>query len=215
MKELLKDIIKKTPFYIQIRKWFLFKKQKREIIEWEKNGKPNPPPHIIKQLILRSYKEKFKLKILVETGTYYGDMVEAMKNDFDKIYSIELSKELFNKAKKRFKGENKISLIHGDSATEIKKVVDSLKEPALFWLDGHYSGGETAKGDKYTPLYEELMHIFNAKTKGHVILIDDARCLGRNPDYPLIEELLDFIKSKESNVDITIENDIIRITPRK
>jgi hypothetical protein len=51
-----------------------------------------PPPHIVKQQTLRSYSKKFGLNILVETGTLHGDMVEAMKKDFERIYSIELNR---------------------------------------------------------------------------------------------------------------------------
>ena len=39
---------------------------------------------------MREYGEKFGLKALVETGTYYGEMVAATKHYFDRIYSIEL-----------------------------------------------------------------------------------------------------------------------------
>ncbi len=47
-------------------------------------------------------------------------MVEAMKNDFDQIYSIELSKELYEEAKWRFKDEKQIELIHGNSGIVIQ-----------------------------------------------------------------------------------------------
>ena len=50
---------------------------------------PVPPPHVVKQRVLREYAERYELKVFVETGTYRGDMVQAMKPLFDKIYSIE------------------------------------------------------------------------------------------------------------------------------
>ena len=43
-------------------------------------------------------------------------MVEEMKAFFDRIYSIELSEDLYQKAKKRFRGVKHINLIYGDSA---------------------------------------------------------------------------------------------------
>jgi len=215
MKQPLKEAIKKTPLYIPLRNWAEMRRQKRELIAWDRNGRPVPPPHIVKQRTLRSFANRYGLTILVETGTYYGDMIEAMKGDFDQIYSIELSKELYEKAKRRFKGEGTVELIHGDSGTELGKLIDRIDRPALFWLDGHYSAGVTARGDKDTPIYGELTHIFRARAKGHVIIIDDARCFGADPAYPSIEELTDFIKSKRSNVSITIEHDSIRITPNK
>jgi len=214
MNQFLRAIIRKTPVYHTLRNWMVTRLQKKEFIEWKKNGKPVPPPHIVKQQVLKSFANKFGLKILVETGTYYGDMVEAMKNNFDRIYSIELSRELYEKAKKRFKDEQQIELINGDSAVELKKIIDRLDQPTLFWLDGHYSGGETAKGDKVSPIYEELAHIFRIKENmRYVIIIDDARLFGSDPGYPRIEDLVNFIKSKRPEVCISIENDSIRITP--
>jgi hypothetical protein len=40
-------------------------------------------------------------------------------------------------------------------------IIKDLNEPAIFWLDGHYSSGITAKGDKICPIFEELDSIFN------------------------------------------------------
>lgn len=177
-------------------------------------GMPVPPPHIIKQKVLRSYAEEYSLKVLVESGTYYGEMVEAMKAIFIKIYSIELNEQLFDDAKKRFKSAKHIELIHGDSGKELKNVMKKINEPALFWLDGHYSSGVTARGEKDTPIYEELHCILNAKNLGHVIIIDDAREFGTNPAYPSLEELKQFIRSKNENVKIAVQNDSIRITPK-
>ena len=54
-------------------------------------------------------------------------------------------------------------------------VLEPVFMTALFWLDGHYSGGETAKGDADSPLREELEAIGRHPIKTHVIPIDDVR----------------------------------------
>jgi len=48
----------------------------------------------VKQRTVEHYGKTFFLQVLIETGTYQGDMVEAMKDIFDKIFSIELKREL-------------------------------------------------------------------------------------------------------------------------
>jgi len=209
MKRILKELIKKTPMYPALRTI----RQRWQLKEWERRGRPNPPPHIVKQRTIREFAERFGLKVLIETGTFYGEMVEAMKIYFSRIYSIELSNELYEKAKQRFAGDNRIEIIHGDSGSELGKLIASLDQPALFWLDGHYSAGETAKGDKDTPIYEELTHIFSSLQRGHVVIIDDARCFGTDPAYPSIDELTRFIRANRPNVKIEVENDSIRIFP--
>ena len=214
MKELIKQIIKNTPLYYPLRNAAVKRRQQKELVAWERIGKPVPPPHIVKQKALRDYSKTYGLRILVETGTYLGDMVEAMKADFDRIYSIELSKDLYEKAVKKFADVKNVELIHGDSGTELGNVIKRINQSALFWLDGHYSAGVTAKGKKNTPIYEELEHILGTQDRKHVIIIDDARLFGTDPVYPSLEELSDFVKAKRNNMDILVQDDSIRITPK-
>ena len=218
MKETMKQVIKMAPFYYPLRYWLKRKREKKrqakELREWEEKGMPVLLPHIIKQRVLRKFAEEYGLKILVETGTYYGEMVEAMKDCFSKIYSIELSKELYEDARERFRSAKHIELIHGDSGKELKKLMQKIDKPALFWLDGHYSAGVTARGEKDTPIYEELHCILNAQNLGHVIIIDDARDFGNDPAYPSLEELKEFIRSKNKDVSIAVQDDSIRIIPK-
>jgi hypothetical protein len=184
------------------------------VTQWEKSGRPAPPPHLVKRQILKRFSDEYELRVLVETGTYYGDMVWAMRDHFDRVYSIELSEELHRKAQDRFKDAPNVELICGDSAVELGKLMTRLDRPTLFWLDGHYSAGVTARGAKDTPIYEELAHILSAPDIGHVIIIDDARCFGTDQDYPSLAQLSDFVRSARPNVDIVVQDDSIRITPR-
>ena len=167
------------------------------------------------QRVLREYAKRYRLRVLVETGTFYGDMVEAMKADFDRIFSIELNRDLYEKAMLRFEGVDNIELIHGGSGIELQSIMNKINQATLFWLDGHYSAGVTAKGEIDTPIYEELRHILNGPERRHIIIVDDARCFGTNPAYPSIEELSEFIKSKRPNLDIAVQDDSIRITPNQ
>jgi hypothetical protein len=211
MKQRLKNIIKGTALYRRFKSW----KNERQILEaWEQAGKPAPPPHLIKQQVLRRYAKKHGLRVLVETGTYLGDMIEAMRPHFELIYSIELSEELFKKALQRFATAKNVELVHGDSGVQLPDLVKKLKQPALFWLDGHYSSGFTAKAEKETPIYEELNCIFSTPERRHVIIIDDARCFGVTADYPTLAELKRFVETKCPEANVVVEYDSIRITQR-
>jgi len=189
-------------------------KHRKQLKEWYDKGCPVPPPHIVKQQYLRSYAARYKLRTFVESGTYRGDMVEAMKDSFDKVYSIELSRELFLNCCRRFALERHVELVHGDSGVELGNIVRTINRAALFWLDGHYSGGVTTKGSKDTPIKEELQHILESDEPGHVIIIDDARFFGSDPFYPSVDELREFIFSRRTDVEISIKDDSIRVTPR-
>ena len=185
---------------------------KEQLAEWEKNGKPLPPPHIVKQMAIEDYKNKFHTEILVETGTYLGEMVEAQLNNFSRIISIELSKEFYKRAKQKFRNNPKVELLQGDSGKKLNEVVPLLNGPALFWLDGHYSGGKTAKADKNCPVPEEL-HIILRNNWSHIILVDDARLFDGTDDYPGISQIKEIIVSNKRDYTLEIKDDIIRLTP--
>jgi hypothetical protein len=185
--------------------------QKREYKKWLKNGCPVPPPYYLKQITIKEYPERYGYEILVETGTYLGDMVEAQKKNFKKIISIELSAELSEKAKKRFRNDKHIQILNGDSGKILPGVLAGITNPAIFWLDGHYSEGITAKGEKESPIIEELNAILKYRNLNHILLIDDARSFVGKGDYPSIEELKEYIKTKNVNYQIDIKDDIIRL----
>ncbi len=209
MKKEIKSVIKSLlPAFIQ--KIIRDSGNKRAILKWEKNGYPNPTPHIIKQNAISEYQKKYGCKILIETGTYLGDMVEVQKKRFDKIISIELGSDLYAKAKERFKNDKNIVIIQGDSARVLPEVILSINEPAIFWLDGHYSGGITAKGEIECPIMGELDAIFSGKIKDHILLIDDAREFKGINGYPTIEKLSGYVKSKNEKYQIEVKHDIIR-----
>jgi hypothetical protein len=214
----IKKIVKSTFIYSLWCKYKHGKYLKGKLMEekltiklWEKNGMPVPPPQRFKQLVIKEYANKYKTTIFIETGTYLGETIDYCKSIFKKVISIELDVTLFNNAKHKFAHENKINIYNGDSGILLEKVLTNIEEPCLFWLDGHYSEGMTAKGELNTPIINELNHIFNHQIDNHVVLIDDARCFTGEDDYPTLDYLRDFIYEKDPNMQFKVENDIIRI----
>ena len=182
--------------------------------KWQSAGRPLPPPHVVKQNVIREYCNSFKPETMIETGTYLGQMVYSQLDNFKKIISIELSKDLHTQAVKRFKKYKNVKLLSGDSSEVLSELAKSgeLNMQCLFWLDGHYSAGFTALGNKETPILEELETILGTNQK-HIILIDDARCFVGENDYPTIEELRKYIINRNSEYSISVKDDIIRVVP--
>ncbi len=168
--------------------------------------------HRNKQSILSFYQKKFNLKTLVETGTYRGDMVEAMRCKFEKVYSIELGENLCKDAQERFKGDFHIEILCGDSEKVLEDLIPKLSKPTLFWLDAHYSRGVTAKAELDTPILKELEIIIRSKIKGCIILIDDAVLFNGTNDYPTILRVSEI--ANNNNMSFEVKNDIIRICER-
>lgn len=171
-----------------------------------------PPPPKVKQDYVKQYAEKFGMRVFVETGTYLGDMVNAVRKTFGVVYTIELSKDLHERATQWFSDYGHIHLLQGDSGTVIKDLCLKIDSPCLFWLDAHYSGGITAQGDIDTPIIAELESIFRRPYKD-VILIDDARCFIGEDQYPTIEFVENFVGQKRPGYKVYVKDDIIFIHP--
>ena len=114
----------------------------------------------------------------VETGTFKGKTIFSMERHFKELHTIELHPMWYKKARKRYKG-NKIHFHLGDSGIKIKEVVEKLDNNAIFFLDSHWSKGNTATGPKHVPLKEELECIMTYFKYKAIIIIDDFRLFGK------------------------------------
>lgn len=207
----IKELLKQSFLYKILNNYRKAKLKKSIIVDWEKNGRPSPPPHVYKAFIIKSYRDHFKIKNLIETGTYRGDMIRECISVFKRIISIELDEKLYQRAINTFDPKPNVKIYQGDSGELMDKILENVNERCLFWLDGHYSEGITAKGELNTPILKELEHIFKHPIKNHVILIDDARAFNGSNDYPNIIELEMFVKTNSFYAQFVVENDIIRI----
>jgi hypothetical protein len=196
----------RTPF----RDSALFEPYKRvafvgEYVWWRLRGSPRPKvPHLVKQRTLAHFAREFELHVLVEGGTNLGNMINAQKNRFRGIYSIERDDYLAARAKRKFAGQRNIHLFQGDSAEVLPKIIQTIKEPALFWLDAHW-GAESA------PIRQELECIYRHPIRNHVLLIDDARYFDGHGDYPSTEELRDQATREYPGSVVESKDDIVRI----
>ncbi|MEI6872517.1 MAG: hypothetical protein WCL08_09570, partial [Verrucomicrobiota bacterium] len=72
------------------------------------------------------------IKLAVETGTYLGDSALQLADDFGQCITIELHQGLAARATKRFRGDGRLEVIGGSSREVLPRVLESLREPALF-----------------------------------------------------------------------------------
>jgi hypothetical protein len=168
---------------------------------------------MVKRRIIRAYLRQYALNIFVETGTFYGDTLAYVASLGVRCHSTELSVELHEKARRRFKGQPAVSLYLGDSRCTLPLITEGLSEPALFWLDAHFSGGKTAGADAPPPVVDELSHVLGRPRGGRdVVLIDDVRCFDGTSGFPTLMDLLR-TENDLSGRAFEISNDILRITP--
>jgi hypothetical protein len=121
--------------------------------------------------------KKHRNQIFVETGSYLGDGIQqALEAGFSEIISIELSDKYYEHTKKRFEFTPNVEMVKGDSFKVLPKLLTQINKRITFWLDGHYSCDDTALGEHWSPLIQELDVIKSHEIKNHTIMIDDMRC---------------------------------------
>lgn len=149
--------------------------------------------------LLGSVLEKYPAEYFVETGSYTGGGIgAALKMGYNNVISIEYDLILYNACVRTYGNLDNVILVHGDSATELGKVLETIDKKALIFLDAHSL--------EYNPIMEELEAIKNCDFKNHIIMIDDKREFDRgvwkhitvpliisklkeiNPDYKIIYE---------------------------
>ena len=209
----LRKLLQRTPFYGAYKAlghypdyWY-----------WRLRGRPIRSPHLLKQRTVRDYARRYGLSVLVETGTYYGEMVAAMKNRFAEIYSVEFDSQLAQRAAKKFAPAKHIHILEGDSQKVVPQLLRSLRQPALFWLDAGYYGWAGLHGDRQR-LTDEFEAILGHSIPGHpgqkhVILMDDARGLNGQNGSPTVEQLKQRIAAKYPGRHVEVKYDILRVTP--
>ena len=181
---------------------------------WQRLRQP-PAPRPVKAAIIRQFADHRARRTFVETGTFFGDMLAEVRPDFDHLFSIELHPMLGIRAQRRFAADANVTVIIGDSATELGPLLRTIHAPAVLWLDGHYSGFQTARGAVDTPILIELEAVFREGTIDDVVLIDDARLFGVDPAYPALADLEERMKRTRPDWNIRIVDDIIQMCGRR
>lgn len=154
------------------------------------------------------------LQTVIETGTFLGDTTHYLASRGYHVTSVELDSRLAALARARFDGVGNVQVIEGDSGKLMPGLIVKLEQPALFYLDGHYSGGDTGKGEQETPIVKEIEAILAGAPIGSFVIIDDARCFGLMPDYPPRDEFLTMLQKRGVGYAI-VKDDSIRFSIRQ
>lgn len=137
--------------------------------------------------------------IFIETGTHLGKTIKEINSLFKEIHTIEISNIFFDKAAKNLSTFSNVNLHLGDSSIVLQDILKNCNENIIFWLDGHFSGGDTGKGEKDCPVIEECItiseYLLRTKTKA-IILIDDFRLFGKNQNQDWTNITKEIILSK-------------------
>jgi hypothetical protein len=158
------------------------------------------------------------LRRAVETGTFRGDGARTLAAIFDEVVTIELSEKLYSEASVNLGDEPAVRVLNGNSAKLLGDLVE-IEKPTFFWLDGHWSGGETVGMDEQCPVLGEVAAI-SAGHPDDCVLIDDARFFSASPpppydrsQWPTLTELMDTIRDAWPDHHVTVVKDVVVAVP--
>jgi len=88
-------------------------------------------------------KDFFKVRTLVETGTFKGINAEIHANHFDEVQTSELIPEYYEEAKRRLDKYDNVKLFNVDSQKHILDFIKEYKQQnrkdyVIFYLDAHF-----------------------------------------------------------------------------
>ena len=147
----------------------------------------------------------------VETGTAYGQSLQEIFPYFDKIFTVEISEDLWTWLHPQIEDIKHIQHVLGDSLIEMPKFLDTLgeDEKVFFWLDAHWSQGLSSKNEFDVPLIQECQ-IIDEKYKGDtaVVAIDDLRMFETNINEDWSDITVDSVKKSFNNFDIDLMKEV-------
>jgi hypothetical protein len=176
--------------------WVIELRDRADYRRWRRANVAGTTCPLQKRYAMRDLLRAHKLDLVVETGTFLGDMATFLSRHGCEVITIELDPKLAALARRRFSGSKRVRVVEGDSGTQLPAVVEKLTRPALFYLDAHYSGPGTGKGELETPISAEIDFILSRAPAGSMVAIDDARCFGTLPDYPPLQDLLGALQAR-------------------
>jgi hypothetical protein len=172
------------------------------------------PSEDYKHATILEYARRFQTNVFIETGTYLGDTVQAVKNCFSQVYSIELGPNLYQNAWKRFAHDPNVTILLGNSEEVLKQLLPMITERPLFYLDSHFKYDADSPEAALNPTLGELDAIFTL-CPNSVVLIDDARLFTGKPLQPNcspeISVLEKYVKERMPNWVFEVEQDIMRL----
>ena len=170
--------------------------------------------------LVLAIRHQFSVDCFVETGTFQAGTAVWAGGVFSQVYTIEASPQLHAQALSKFGDRRNIQFLQGSSPGVLRAIAPKLPARTIFWLDAHWSGGETAGQENECPLLDEIDAI-DAHHNDSFILIDDARLflapppLPHNADHwPNLAAILAALLAKNPARYIVVLDDVIIAAPK-
>jgi hypothetical protein len=209
-------------FYISFKDWlyglYLLSQILRRVIKFDLHSRNQwvsyfdrscrePASQFEKLQLLKSLSKRDQFWI--ETGTFMGYTTRGLSQVSKAVSSLEPSKLYFELSSKTLSDLKNVTLINATSEDGLLAMIDNCPEGSHinFWLDGHYSAGDTFLGVNHCPIEEELKTIESRLSVFDItVFIDDFRLFGLEEGYPTKDFLVDW--GRDHGFTWSVEKDI-------
>ena len=160
------------------------------------NGAPANMHSLMKYRVLRALAKRVAATCLIETGTFRGVTAARCARVFDTVLTVELDVKLAAQAKAYLAKYRNVTVYQGDAVALLPQMLaHSGATRCVVFLDAHYSGGMTARGEVPEPAIAELDLLAQHSDRIAGIVIDDFRCFGVENGFPTKAQLLTAVET--------------------
>jgi FkbM family methyltransferase len=172
------------------------------------------------QELLKALRRQIPLEIFVETGTFEAGTTLAAAPLFRRVWTMELSAELHERARQKLAHLSHVEALCGSSPKMLRAFAPQWSAASvLYWLDAHWCGGVTGGATQECPLLGEL-DALGGLNEESVVLIDDARYfLGPPPaphnaaHWPRLLDVIAALRQLSTRHDLWAINDVLIYAP--
>jgi hypothetical protein len=139
----------------------------------------NNPRNLTKFRQIKAVARESGAQCLIESGTYRGHTTKRCVPVFKNIVTVEIDESLARDAKQFLKNSSNVEVVQGDVIDSLPGILarDDMHD-ILVYLDGHFSGGITGRGQSDEPACDAINVLSEYRDKLSAIIVDDFREFG-------------------------------------
>lgn len=133
----------------------------------------NSDPKVCEEIL--KLRDLFKVKCFIETGTYEGNTTKFLGENFEKVYSVEITDHFFEISNSKCRNLTNVEIYKNSSEKFLSEILPKIQnnfDCVMFYLDAHW--------ENYWPLQDELVEISKYFKNRAIIVIDDFYVPNRN-----------------------------------
>lgn len=136
-----------------------------------------------------------KIDFIIELGTHHGASAKLFKEFCNKVYTVEISEDLYNKFSPELTSLG-INCINGHSTDALKEILTKEKGEYFIFFDAHSSQGDTSFHPSFGPFTSPAITEIEACASRPFMfgILDDFRDFQRLSSYPRPEEVYAALK---------------------